>query len=834
MTINKVRLIIVGAGIVGASAAYHLAQLGWRDVLVLDKGDLANNDGSTSHAPGGVVALSHSKLMTQLAQYGTKLYAGLEPYTPDLARPMGPYGPNRNTYHAVGGLDVALGAEKWLELTRLEGKGKAFGVEAYLLSPQETQAKLPLINEKAIRGSIFVPSSGLASGAYLASALMRDAGRNGAVQFVGDTAVTEIEVQDGRVVAVQTENPAMPRIACEAVLLCTNVWGPILGDKLGVAVPLMPCEHQYAFTEPLAELAQFDPNKRADEVIYPTARIQDIVTYFRQHWNSYGIGNYWHKPLLVSPYQLGKTAMKPFTPEDLTQSWERAQEIFPAFQGKQITRAFNGIFAFPVDGYPIMGEAHRIKGLWTALGSWLTHAGGVGKSIAEWMTHGETEWDMRQAHLHRFHDFQNTPSYLLDVSGKNYREVWDPGHPRQPLTEPRNVRVSAFAPCLDALQTVYTTFAGLELPNWSEANARLLEKYDDRIPARSGFAAEYWSRIQGAEHLETRENVALFDLTGLSIIEVKGKGAVAFINYLCSNQMDKPVGSIVYTCWLTPKGGIRRDLAVARLADDQFWMFVGEGTRPQDLVWVQDLAPADGSVIITDLSDHYSALGLWGPNARQVLARATHTDVSNAAFPYFSCQWIDIGYARVLALRVSYVGELGWEFHMPNDVALPVWDTLWAAGQDFEIAAAGMGAFDSLRLEKGYRLWGGDIYTEYNPYQAGMGWTVRLNKGDFVGRDACRALKAQPLKKKLVCLVSTDPKAMAFGYEPIFSNGEAVGHVTSANYGYSIGQFMVYGYLPIDYAMPGTVLEVEYLGDRWSATVSEEPLWDAKMVRLKA
>ncbi|MCB0084019.1 MAG: FAD-dependent oxidoreductase, partial [Caldilineaceae bacterium] len=479
----------------------------------------------------------------------------------------------------VGGLDVALGAEKWRELQQLAGKAKSFGVEAYLLSPQETQEKLPLINADAIRGSIYVPSSALAGGAYLANALLRDAAKDGAVKCIGHTAVTEIDVKDGRVVGVQTSNPELPRIECEAVLLCTNIWGPILGEKLGIPVPLMPCEHQYAFTEPLEELSRFDPAKQADEVIYPTARIQDIVAYFRQHWNSFGIGNYWHNPRLVSPHKLGMTAVNPFTPEDLEQCWSRAQEIFPAFQGKQITRAFNGIFAFPVDGYPLLGEARGIKGLWTALGSWLTHAGGVGKAIAELMTHGESEWDLRQVNLHRFHAFQSTPTYLLQVSGKNYREVWDPGHPRQPLSEPRNVRMSPFAPRLDALDTVYTTFAGLELPNWCKANSHLLEKYDGQIPERTGFAAEYWSPIQGAEHLETRNNVALFDLTGLSIIEVKGPGAVGFVNYLCSNQMDKPVDSVVYTCWLTHSGGIRRDLAVARVAADQFWMFVGEGTR---------------------------------------------------------------------------------------------------------------------------------------------------------------------------------------------------------------------------------------------------------------
>ena len=271
-------------------------------------------------------------------------------------------------------------------------------------------------------------------------------------------------------------------------------------------------------------------------------------------------------------------------------------------------------------------------------------------------------------------------------------------------------------------------------------------------------------------------------------------------------------------------------------------MFVGEGTLPQDLVWVEDVARqfnagdfsgGNAALVISDLSQSYGALGLWGPNARKVLEQTTAADVSNAAFPYFSCQWINIGFARVLALRISYAGELGWELHMPMDQALHVWDALWSAGREFELVAAGSGAFDSLRLEKGYRLWGGDVYTEYNPYQAGMGWTVRLKKPNFVGRDACLQLKEKGLKKKLACLVSAAPGAMAFGYEPIFTNGTCVGHVTSANYGYSIGKFIVYGYLPLDYATPGTKLEIEYLGERWPAVVSEEPLWDPTMARLK-
>jgi glycine cleavage system aminomethyltransferase T len=480
----------------------------------------------------------------------------------------------------------------------------------------------------------------------------------------------------------------------------------------------------------------------------------------------------------------------------------------------------------------MLGET-RVRGCWVAVGSWLTHAGGVGKSIAEWLTHGEAEWDLRQCHVQRFQPYQTTRKYIEVVGNKNYAELYDIVHPRKAPSFPRNLRLSPFHSRWQALDAEHTVFAGLELPNWFGANARLLEQYDERIQARSGWAAEHWSRIQGAEHLATRENVALFDLTGLSILEVRGRGALAFVNHLCSNQMDRPVGAVTYTAWLTPMSGVRRDLAVARLAADRFWMFVGEGTLPHDRAWVGQLLPDDGSVIVTDLSDSFTALGLWGPNARRVLQEVTDSDVSNAAFPYFTAQWIDIGYTRVLALRVSYVGELGWELHIPMDAALPVFDALWEAGHELGLTAAGMGAFDSLRLEKGYRLWGGDVTTEDNPYQTGLGWTVKLEKPDFIGRAACLKLKVQPLTRKLCCLTFDDPHAVALGNEPIFANGSCVGHVTSANFGYSVGRFIAYGHLPVEHTALGTRLEVAYFDERFTATVSADPQWDAKMERLR-
>ena len=293
-----------------------------------------------------------------------------------------------------------------------------------------------------------------------------------------------------------------------------------------------------------------------------------------------------------------------------------------------------------------------------------------------------------------------------------------------------------------------------------------------------------------------------------------------------------PVGRVVYTTWLTPKGGVKRDLTVARLAQDKYWHFVGEGTLPQDLAWVQQHAPQDGSVVVTDVSGAYTAVGLWGPNARKVLQKVTHADVSNEAFPYFTAQWITIGLVPVYAMRISYAGELGWELHFPMDMALQVWDALWEAGREFDLVAAGLGAMDSLRLEKGYRLWGGDVYTEYDPYQSGLGWTVKLKKGDFIGRDACVDLKKKSPTKKLACMTFNNG-GMALGYEAIFADGACIGHVTTANYGYSVGKYLLYGYLPANHAAEGTQVEVEYFGERYPATVVREPVFDPGMEKLR-
>lgn len=820
---HHARLVIIGAGIVGASCAYHLTKLGWKDVVIVDKGELPYNDGSTSHAPGGVVIASHSKLLARMAFYTSRLLRELPPFDDEF-----------NQFNPVGGLEIARSQRRWEDLKRLHGACKSFGIETALVSPQEARTQMPLLNPAEFEGALFVKDNGIVKGCYAVGSLLREAEKTGAARVFPRTLVTDFDVTGGQVTAVLTANPEIPRIECEAVLLCTNIWSSALSDKVGVSTPLMAFEHQYVITAPIGALSRYDRSNKDHEVTFPTTRDVDKTTYFRQHWDSVGVGSYWHEPHMISPYALAddQTAIHPFTPQDFTEAWRLATELLPDLNGAKLVKQFNGIFAFSVDGYPIMGES-SVKGFWVAVASWISHAGGVGKIMSELMTYGQTEWDIRQASIRRFLPHQTTQTYIDIITSKNYREVYDIVHPRQPLTEPRDIRLTPFSPRYAALDAVYTTFAGLELPNWFDGNAPLLKTYTEKIPQRRGWAAEFWSPIIGAEHLVMRNNVGLMDLTGLSIFEVKGPGATAFLNLLCTNQMEVLPGTVVYTAWLTPRGGIQRDLTVARLAADRYLIFVGEGTRPLDFAWMEQHAPKDGSIALSDISDGYTGLGLWGPNARKVLQQTTHDDVSNEMFPYFTAQWIDIGPVPVFAMRISYVGELGWELHIPMDSALPVWDRLWQAGQRFEMVAVGTGAMDSLRIEKGYRLWGGDIYTEYNLYEAGLGWLAKMDKGDFIGREATLSAKEKGIRKKLCCLTFEEPDAVAFGYEPIFGDNACIGHVTTSNFGYAVGRQIAYGYLPKEKSALGTKLEVEYFNRRFAATVQAEPLYDPRMTRLK-
>lgn len=811
---TKARLVIVGAGIVGCSVAYHLAQRGWRDIVVIDKGPLYETGGSTSHAPGLVFQTNGSKMMTEFAKYTVSLLDGLE-------------WEGKPCWYGVGGIEVAYTPERWAELKRKHGLATSFGLKSHLITPAEVKEHVPLVNPDVILGGYYVPSDGDAKAWYAAGAMSKIAEEMGAVKYYGHTELTDIEVVDGRARAVITNNG---RIECDEMMLCTNIWSPKITERIGMNVPLVAVEHQYLISEPLEELAG-----ETREIVHPILRHQDFSMYFRQHADSYGIGNYRHEPRLVDAHEIGADAMRPFTEEDFDVAHRATDELLPTLRGRDYPTKFNGMFSFTTDSMPILGPSPTLDGLWFAIGIWVTHSGGVGKAMAEWMTDGYTEVNIAEADIARFHPHAFTKSYINARCAQQYREVYDIIHPKQQMLHPRNLRLSPFHARLQEQGGHFFSSSGWEVAQWYESNARLLEQYEEQVPEREGWAAQHWSRIEGAEHLAVRENAALFNLSAFVKVAVSGEGATDFLQYLCANNIDKPQGKVVYTAMLNENGGIQADLTVTRTGENEFLVLTGAGVGMRDLQWIRQHAPKDGSVRVEEVTSRYCALGLWGPKARDILQSVCENDVSNDAFPYFTAQNIVVDNVPVFALRLSYVGELGWELYAPVEYGLHLWDVLWEAGQPHGLIAAGGGCFDALRLEKGYRLWGADIHTEYNPYEAGLGWAVRLKKkGDFLGRDALLKIKEQGVTRKLACMTLDDPGMVVMGKEPIMSNGTNLGYVSSANYGYSVGKGIVYGYLPTEYAKPGTQVEIEYFGERYSATVQQEPLYDADMEKIKA
>lgn len=807
------RVVIIGAGIVGCSAAYYLTQMGWRDIVVLDQGPLFHNLGSTSHAPGLMFQHNNSRTVCQLAQWSVETYQRVAP----------------EAVFQTGSLEIAHTPERWEELKRKAGNALAWGLEARLISPEEVKQLVPIMRTDDLLGAFYVPSDCDVKAVLICESLARQAQAEGAAEFYANTPVTGIEVVGGRVRAIDT---ARGRIETKIVVAAAGLWGPTVGRMAGVPLPMTPVQHLYVKTAPLKALAG-----ETLEVRHPIVRYQDKDVYYRQHGEAYGIGSYRHDPLIVPAHHLPRNdhpAIFEFTPQHFEETWRDSVERFPCFEGVDRPTQFNGLFSFTPDGNSLVGEAVNVRGFWAAEGVWVTHAGGVGRAVAEWLTNGKPSLDLRELDVNRFHAHAFSWPYINARAERQYIEVYDILHPMQQMLNPRYLRVTPFHKRLQELGVMLVESAGWERPHWFDANAKLIAQRD--WPDRAGWAARYWSPIIGAEHQAARERVGLFDLNAFTKIEVSGPKALEFLQYHTANQIDQLNGKITYTSMLDAGGGIVADVTITRLAHNRFLIVTGGSVGMHDLAWLRQHAPDDGSVHITDMTSAYACLGLWGPRARAVAQAVSENDLSNEAFPYMTAQAIYIGYVPVLALRISYAGELGWEMYTPTEYGLKLWDTLWEAGQAQGLTAVGGAAFDSLRLEKGYRLWGAEIHTEYNPLEAGLGFAVKLKKGDFMGRAALEKIKAEGLKRKLCCLVFDDPQVAIMGKEPILAaDGQRVlGYVTSANYGYTVKQSLAYGYLPLDHTTPGTKVLVYYFGQHHPATVTAEPVYDPGNLKLKA
>jgi glycine cleavage system aminomethyltransferase T/glycine/D-amino acid oxidase-like deaminating enzyme len=817
---DRAHTVIVGAGIVGASAAYHLAELGQPDVLVLDQGPLFETGGSTSHAPGLVFQTNGSRTTCRIAQDTVALYQDLE-YDGEPC------------WYGVGSLEIATTPERMRDLSRRLGWSRAYGIRGgELLTPEQTAELVPLLDPGTILGAYHVPSDGIAKAVRIVAALAGMAGARG-VSFEGGVTVTGFDVHNGRVRGVETDQG---RVECERVLICAGIWGPTVGAMAGVPVPLVAVQHQLVWTDPVGELAG-----ERREVLHPIVRHQGMAMYFRHRGDHYGVGSYRHEPIATPQAELHgpggpvPPAIMPFTPDDFEVAEAEAARVMPPLKGTMRpadpARSLNGMFSFTPDAGSIVGESASVRGVWVCEAVWITHAGGMGRQVAEWMALGEPSYDLAEADANRFYPYQLTPPYVLERGKQQYREVYDVIHPRQQMARPRNLRLTPFHARQRALGASFVVGAGWERPQWFEANRSLLSGAPWEV--RDEWAARLWSPVEGAEHLATRTSAALYDLTPFAKFDVEGPDAEDFLERICANRIGRPPGTIVYTAMLTTRGGIRCDLTVTREDEQRFRVVTGGVSGQHDLSWLRAQLRDDERATITDRTGSTFVLGLWGPRARAILERVTDADVSNQAFPYMTARYLHLGeVGRVWAQRISYVGELGWELYGDFAMGDRAWELLWEAGRDHGLIVAGMGAFDTLRLEKGYRFWGQDIHTEYDPLEAGLGFAVRWAK-DFQGRAALEAIRERGVTRRLVPTLLDDPAAVVLGKEPVVAGGEVVGYVTSAGYGYGIGRCIAYVYVPVELAAPGTSLEIEYLDRRHAATVATEPLVDPKGERLK-
>lgn len=804
---TQARAVIIGGGVGGASIAYHLTRMGWRDLVVLERNELTS--GSTFHSAGLVGTLRTDVNLTKLIRYSTDLYRRLKEET----------GVDPG-WREVGSLRLASSPERLVELKRQVALSRSFGLPLELIGPREAQALFPIMSLDGVEGAVYLPTDGFIDPNGLTFALAAGAKAGGA-RFLTQTRVQSIQVEAGRVQSVTTDRG---RIETEIVVNAAGQWAGEIGRMVGLNFPIIPMAHLYLITEPIAGVT---PS-------LPTLRDPDLLIYYRQEVGGLVAGGYERQPRAVFLDGIPQDFNNKLLPPD----WERFTPLMenlvrrlPALESAGVRLLLNGPEGFTPDGEYLLGPT-AVKGFWIAAAfcaHGLAGAGGIGKAMAEWISDGHTEWNLWKLDVRRFGSNYASQSYTLARTVETYAKYYDIHYPHDERKSGRPLRLSPAYHRLRELGAVFGEKTGWERANWFESN---LKQAGEALYRPKGWAARNYSPAIEVEHQATRTRAGLFDATSFSKFEISGPGALALLQFLCANDIDRPTGSIVYTQMLNPRGGIECDFTITRLAADRFRIITGTAFGEHDRSWIRLHAPDDGSVRIEDVTSMVACIGLWGPRARAILQKVTRSDVSNSAFPYLSAQYLAVGDAPVLAARVTYVGELGWEFYTATEYGQRLWDTLWEAGQDEGLAAAGYRAIESLRLEKGYRYWSGDIGPDYTPYEAGLGFAVRLEKGEFNGRQALLQQRAEGIRRRLCCL--TLAEAVVLGNEPIRSGGKVVGWVSSGGYGYTVGKSIAYAYLPIEISNPGRGFEIELFGEQIPATVVQAPLWDAAGERVRA
>jgi glycine cleavage system aminomethyltransferase T/glycine/D-amino acid oxidase-like deaminating enzyme len=823
--VEHARAVVIGGGVGGTSIAYHLTELGWKDVVLVDRAELTS--GSTFHSAGLVGQLRSTTTLTRMMMYGTSLYRRLAAQTGvDVS------------WHEVGSLRLASTPERLEELRRQAGWAKTFGLPLDLISAAEAQERFPLMSIAGVLGAVWLPTDGWLDPSGLAQALAAGARSRGA-SIRQHTRVVGVGVEHGRVTGVDVEHRGeRSTIEADVVVNAGGMFAPEIGHMAGVTIPIIPMAHQYLFTNAIEGAA---PD-------LPTMRDPDHLCYFREEVGGMCMGGYERDP---APWSLDGIPAD-FNHRLLEPDWPRFQPIMqgaihrvPAIADAGVTRMINGPEAFTPDNEFILGES-EVRGFFVAAGfcaHGIAGTGGIGQQMARWIVDGEPELDLWKMDIRRFGGQYRSQRLTLARTYENYATYYDIHYPNEERLAGRPLRLSPAYSELAALGAVFGEKSMWERPNWfvpNESGAGHGSAADLEALRPRGWAGEHWSPAIGAEALATRRTAALFDESSFAKIEIDGPGALAFLQLLCANDIDRRVGSIVYTQMLNRRGGIECDFTVTRLAEDRFLIVTGTAFGNHDLGWIrrhlpEPDGPEAGTVRVRDTTSARACFGLWGPRAREILAPLTRDDLSDAAFPYLTAREITIENAPVLALRVTYVGELGWELYPPTEYGAALWTTLWESGEAHGLVAGGYRAIDSLRLEKGYRVWSSDITPEETPYEAGLGFAVRLDKGGgFVGREALIEAKAAGPRKRLRCLILDDARSVALGNEPIRVDGRIVGRVTSGGYGFAVERSIAYGYLPTDHAGIGTKGEIEIFGEWIGFEVAREPLWDPEGARIRA
>ncbi len=833
---STARCVVIGAGIVGNSIVHHLAQLGWRDIVQIDKGPLPNPGGSTGHASNFIFPVDHSREITDLTLDSVRQY-----------REMG-------VFTESGGFEVARTEERMQELRRRMSSAKAWGIESELVTPEEVAEKVPFLDPSVIIGAFWTPSVGVVD-SLRAGTIMRElALETGALQVVPNVEVTALDVEAGCIRRVRTTGGD---IEAEVVVIACGVWSPKIAAMAGASIPLTPAVHQMISVGPSAQLAG-----REGEISFPIVRDMDTFCYERQHGADMEVGSYAHRAILHDPEEipsieqakLSPTEM-PFTSEDFDEQLEQAYELMPDLLGDEnaeIRYAINGLLSLTADGSPILGEAPEISGLWSAAAVWIKEGPGVGRAVAEWMTHGSSEIDVHHCDIARFHPHQRTRSHVKARASEGFNKTYGIVHPGEQWTSDRGKRLAPMHASQREMGAEFFEAAGWERPFWYRRNEALLGDYGDAVmPREHEWDARWWSPIINAEHLAMRDRAGIVDLSAFAIFDVLGPGAMDALQRIVVSQVDVAPGRVVYTAVLNERGGFRSDLTLMRLARDQYRVVTGGAHGMADKKWFRDRMPADGTAQVTDLTSAYTTIGLWGPRARDILGEITAADVGHSAFGFGRCRDIEVDTVSVLASRISYVGELGWELYVPMEQGARVWDLLHQAGRPHGAVPVGIGVYATTgRLEKGYRAYGFELDGERTIVEAGM-TRPKVKDADFVGREAYLKQRGED-PQTVLCMLSVDDHVSAAGIRRYMLGGEPIltrdgapltdghGHhpyVTSAGSAPSVGTHVLMAYLPPDVATVAAQLAVSYMEELYPVTVvtnDATPLFDPDNERIRS